>query len=73
MGRDGCCSYGGVRARCALGHGDGSLRDEFARGVRAPLAGDGARDGVLACGARDPGLAAFVHALPVASLEGDRG
>ncbi len=62
---DGTYRKQGLRIRAGPGNGEGSLHDEFERGVRTPLAGDQARRMVLAC-VTNPELKAFVRSLPIA-------
>ena len=73
VGRDGCFMMDGVRVRAAPGWHEeqGSLADEADRGVRTPLAGEGARREVLGCCA--PEHFELVASLPVAVVMPDGG
>ena len=64
---DGTYREQGLRVRAGPGNGEGSLHDEFERGVRTPLAGDKGKQMVLSC-ITDPELKAFVRSLPVARM-----
>ena len=68
VGRDGCYVMNGVRVRCAPGNGAGSLRDEFASGIRTPFASEKDRHD-LSGSVSGPKLKEFVRSLPAARLE----
>lgn len=64
---DGTYRLGGVRVRCAPGHGKGSLRDEYERGVITPFAGESGLIATLRC-MSEPELLEFARGLPIARL-----
>jgi|GEM_PF-3040543 len=65
---DGTFKRQGIRVRCAPGNGDGSIWDEFKRGVLTPLDGDQAKTDMLRMVSR-PEVKAYIERLPIARVE----